>query len=1166
MNIPSAKDYHRYDDQRDHILDDPNMYIGSCLQQSYETRILEKIENGEYRMKETTITIPEGVERLYLEILSNASDNVDRSRKAKVDIGKIEIMMDKKTISIKNGGVPIPIEIHPEFNVYVPEMILGTLLSGSNFDKDKVRTGIGRNGLGSKLCNIFSNSFMVHIGDSFRKIEYKQIWNGHMKIRGEPIIKEGYKGESFVHIIYELDFKYFKYKEPEEGGGYPEEAIKLFMRHAADVAFTCKVPVKFNGIEFDYQDINKYGRLYFGEKMENAIVHYEWDEGIESFNKKGKKIKIKKEIPIVELCVIDTPDEGNCISFVNGLITRNGGVHVNTALRMISTGILEKINENKVTEKGKKGEKKRVGLTMNDVKPHISMIISCRLENPEFDSQTKNMLKSPIPKMNIPDRIVNNVMKWELVNRLYATLEAKNYKNLTKTDGKKRRHITLLKGEDANEAGTKNSGECTLYVTEGKSAMGYAVKAISLLKNGRDKIGVYPMKGKPLNVMNADPEQIAENNELCDLKKMLGLREGVDYMKDENFETLRYGHFIILADSDDDGKHIVGLILNMFHCRYPSLLMRGYVMYLRTPILRTYKGKNVNKFYTRQEYETWKNKTNDYETWKHKYYKGLGSSKDEDIEDDFKQPRVVVCIYDDSAPDVFRLAFDDKLSNERKKWIAEHKPILGVEELQMQPISQFLYYEFVEYSISNVARSIPRFLDGLKESQRKAIWGAIKKWGGKKWSTKIKTGNVEEFKVARFASYIAEETCYHHGEKCLSDTIVSMANSYVGSNNLSYFTQDGQFGTRNMGGEDAADTRYSFTRPEWWLPYIFKDEDLTLLTQVIDEGESQEPITFLPIIPLSLINGCNGIGTGHSTFIPNHNPIDICNWIKAKINNKKLPTIIPWYRGFNGNIKIGIKTNKNENTSEEDPLEPDHVDFNQNNNSQTITDKISLITTGLYNIQGNNVIVTELPIGRSMHKYKQWLDKLIEDKKITDYRNLSTHDKVYFEISGFQNPSIINLRLQRSFGLSNMVLLDINNHPIKYNTITDILETFYSIRLPYYELRRQHIISNLQSEINKLDERIKLIQAIINEQIIIWKNKKTLPKSDIISQLQKLNLNPDLLKSINLYHLSDEDVISLINEMNILIKEKQTYENMPATLLWTKDIDDFLDIYYKHYK
>ena len=181
-------------------------------------------------------------------------------------------------------------------------------------------------------------------------------------------------------------------------------------------------------------------------------------------------------------------------------------------------------------------------------------------------------------------------------------------------------------------------------------------------------------------------------------------------MDQENFNTLRYGHLMILADADTDGKHILGLVLNLFHWKYPPLLARGYVKYLRTKIIDVKKGNQVIKFYSEHDYQNCKEATPNWKSWDHSYFKGLGSSEDKDIEDEFISPKIVQCFYDDLAPMAMQLAFHKKLADQRKEWIRNWQPDFKVEEMQMQPISAFINHEFIQFSIADVSRSIPRLM------------------------------------------------------------------------------------------------------------------------------------------------------------------------------------------------------------------------------------------------------------------------------------------------------------------------------------------------------------------------------------------------------------------------------------------------------------------------
>jgi len=1186
---PTALSYKQYD-QRTHIYMKPDMYIGADDRVSRQEWLYNAEEN---KIVNHMIDFVPGCERIFLEIATNASDNGGRSRRNGVDPGKIEMTMDNSMITVKNFGLPIPIEIHPTEKIYVPQMIFGSTLSGSNYEVD--RHEAGTNGIGAKAANIFSKFFRVIIFNHIMHLKYSQIWRENMTIREDPIIEQYDGNISSTEVSYILDFARFKYPVPNGNeGGYPAEAFALFSRIAIDLSFTSKINVSFNGKEFSHANIRDYARLYFGNAVDTALVYYQWPEGTEVIHKK-KGYQISKDpaiTPIIELIAIDTPDEGYHVSFANCMMTRDGGVHVNAGIKSVAEGSVKMINDDVIKQlsRGRKGkeldakEKKSHTITINDVKPHISMLLSAKVMNPKFTSQTKTNLHSPTPKIEIPEedlRIINN---WQLIERLHAALEAKQFASNAKTDGKLKSYVRLLKGIDANFAGKANRADCCLYITEGRSGAGYANKLVTLVPGGRDKIGVLPMRGKSLNVMNANRFSIEGNSEIKELKKILGLIDCPDpvlretyYLDPANFSKLRYGAGImIMADSDVDGKHIIGLILNYFYCKFPSLLARGYVMFYRTPTLRVTFNRNTIKFYTQREYDEWKNATPNFQKWAHKYYKGLGTSKDAEIKDDFRTPRVVNCFYDSEAPDAMRLAFDKKRSDDRKEWIANWQPILGVDDIQMQPISWFITHELVLYSIANVQRSIPKLMDGFKESHRKIMFGAHKKWkiGSKKT-------NYQEVKVAQLSAYVAGESKYHHGEQILDDVVVGMAQNFMGSNNLPWFMREGQFGTRFAGGKDAAETRYSTTMPEKIVAYMFRKEDRPILKHIIDDGDTIEPENYLPVIPPALINGAYGIGTGYSTTVPNHNPLDIINWLRMRlqgVDDNDLPEVNPWYRGFTGTIKLIDRSKKRKrakmtiitnDTEKPQITTTDHIDEPETIENETLDNEVeeeqeedtdnaprqllSMVSLGkFYSQLDGTVVITELPIGRWPENYHKWLEGLVDEKKITGFRDLSGDDIVYFEIYGWNDLRNYNtLKLKRTIGMSNMVFLDENNRPRRYDTAYDILHAFYARRIVNYQERKDYIIRNITEELVKLNHKIRFIQAVISGEVMIVNRKK----STIHAAMDILGI-PHEIYGGSMQLLSEDDILVLMNQLAEKQAEKTAMENSTPTELWLKDIEE----------
>ncbi|SOB74045.1 topoisomerase IIA [Cedratvirus lausannensis] len=1060
----------------EHIRKISDMYVGSDQRVERVVRVFD----GENFGNVTTV-FPEAGEFLFLEVLSNASDNVLRSRLQDVKHGDVKVWMDGTTVIVQNGGIPIPVEMHPDYEVWTPELIFGNLLTSSNYEGERKVGGVY--GLGSKLVNLYSTYFAVEIGDATRGLSYLQTWGNYMKERSEPEVKE-YKGKSYVKVAFTLDLSRFGYET------YPEEAVALFAAHVADLSLTAKVKTFFNDVPFDFTRIEKYADL-FGAPY----------------------VTYKNKEKTIEVVLMDT-EHANVISFANTKLTRQGGTHTEAVYKSLAPFL-------KLISRTKK-------LTLRDIKPQLSMIVNVHVVDPRWADQMKTGLKFPEIKLAIPDATFKKMLNWDLVKRLCLSSEAKS---LSGSDGKKRKHIKVDNLQDANLAGTNKSMDCSLYVVEGLSASGYAENMRDHLA-GRDYIGVYPLRGKLLNVMNANSLKIADNKVISKIKEVLGLREGVDYTEEKNLKTLRYRYLFILTDADVDGLHICGLILNFFYCRFPSLLQIGFVMYLRTPIVRLNKGKKKLNFFTDGEYLRWKSENPDYKTWEHKYCKGLGSSSDKEIKEDSVSPRVVVCIYDDNTAEAMKLAFNEDMTDMRKEWIDKFQDqwfgTFSVEGYEEKAISEFINQELIRFSLDNMLRSIPRMMDGLKISQRKILWGAMDQW--KNWHSGKKFPQMKVKILTSKASYL---TAYKHGEDCLAKTVILMTQDFVGANNMPYFVSDGQFGTRVMMGKDAADPRYPFTCPQEWLKYVYKKEDEPLLDIIEDEGQQIEPVSFLPIIPMILVNGAQGIGTGWSCFVPNHNPLELVDWLEKRIKEEEREEILPWYQGFQGDIDV----------------------------KRTPKGGLSMCTTGKFYSKGKDVFVTELPIGKGSYEYEEKTVKpLLEEKTIKDYRNGTKHDVTLFELYDFVGkPTVNKLKLQKSSGLSNMVLLDLNDRPKRYETPEDILEDFYTLRLGYYGKRKENQLQALLEKVKKINLKIKLVLAVLDGEVVV-NNKK---KSEVVVQLDRLGIPASLLKEVNLYSLTYEQVEKLRREGEEAQASFDLLQNKPPEHIWLQELDEFKQFWLK---
>lgn len=1230
------------------------MIIVACT-----NHIIEDIDHGldlmkispsamceDVKMDVETISVPETVERTYLEILSNASDNVERTRKSGLPVGKILVTMDRRRITIINYGNPVPLDVNNDEGVPIPQMIFGELLTSSNYTNTD-RTVCGRNGYGAKLTNIFSTSFEVIIISPVNReyIMYQQRWNSNMKKCDDPVTSkinvdklltasERRNGCGITYVSYELDFERFGYEE------YPDEAFSLFMKHACDTCFINKIPTVFNGILLCTENIIKYASLMSSSTQKpKYAVHYQWDDDVKTEDKSvtgmSYKIKVAKDPtvnPIIELHLLDTPHSGKIISFANGICTRNGGKHVDAVLLAIRP-LIEELNKTM----GK--TEKKFKLTITDLKAHISMIVNARIPNPKFDGQMKCTLTNGKIKVDLSPSVLKNMKAWECMSILKSTLEIKNLKTLTKSDGSKKKRVFLLKGEDANEAGKKNSHKCTLYVTEGKSAMGYGIKMISITPGGRDFNGILPLQGKPLNVMNASIDRISANTEIKELKQMMGLKEGVDYGTEVNRMTLRYGKIGILKDADEDGNHITSLVLNYFYCRFKGLLKSGMVGMVQTPIVRVSKSSNIFKFYSHTQHNTWL-ADNSAIGWTVKYYKGLGSSRDDEIEDDQKDRTFIDFAYDEKSDKSMVLAFDKKLADDRKHWILGkdyttqgdiYHDLKIVEEVELtemstgtgkigkklktmnlgnkainykltrkqMDMSSFVYTELAEYSLLNLRRSIPKLFDGLKVSQRKIVWACTVHWKGKIFKKPPVNTSCKELsgcptmKTAGFATKVVETTNYHHGEQCLGDAIVGMAHSYTGSNNLPYLAEDGQFGTRNLAG-DAAKMRYSSTRPKWWFPLVYRKEDQDILEFEESEGIREEPKYMMPIIPMVLVNGARGIATGFSTFIPCHNPVQIVNILLHKIHPsiyeledtmEKIDVkdkyeqlgindgfIQPWYKGYTGDVvivgkKVGSRSFGNLFTEDEFPkrmssvVEMMNEEFGDECNSfkklrdflcarESVRGKhIRMICNGVCTESPKEIIISEIPIGVSIHNYNILLDLLVESKDIKDFDNKSTHDKPLFIVIPNPNFDGNKLSLSKSFGMTNMVLLDEEGYPATFSSTMEILDAFHDVRLKHYIRRKNFQLKNIAAKIASVELLIKFIQLYLDETIIILKKSR----KEIIYQLRDHELPDDMLK-ISISSLTVDHMRDSVDKLTLLQKEYEAMENRDVKDIWKEEL------------
>ncbi|XP_068992857.1 DNA topoisomerase 2 isoform X1 [Neodiprion pinetum] len=1049
--------------QLEHILLRPDTYIGSVEPITESMWVFDKEQE---MMVQREISYVPGLYKIFDEILVNAADN--KQRDAKMDMIKIDIDVENNTISVWNNGQGIPVVIHKEEKMYVPTMIFGHLLTSSNYDDKEEKVTGGRNGYGAKLCNIFSHRFTVETASKEYKKSLKQTWGNNMGKASEPKIKDFFGSEDFTKVTFSPDLSKFKMQALDN------DIISLMTRRAYDVAASSRgVRVFLNGTRIPVKTFKDYVDLYIKGKEDDI----------------GNPLKIVYENcgPRWEVAITLSDKGFQQMSFVNSIATTKASRHVDHVTDAVVKQLMDTL---------KKKNKAGIAIKPFQIKNHLWVFVNCLINNPSFDSQTKENMtlqsKSFGSKCVLSEKFINQVTKIGIVEAVLSWAKFKADTQLQKLGPKtKQRKLQgIPKLEDANDAGTVKSLDCTLILTEGDSAKTMAVSGLSSV--GRDKYGIFPLRGKLLNVREATHKQILENAEINNLIKILGLQYKKKYETREDMKTLRYGKLMIMTDQDQDGSHIKGLLINFIHHNWPSLLRIDFIEEFITPIVKATKGSQVFSFFSLPEFEEWKKDTENFHTYKIKYYKGLGTSTAKEAKeyfDNMARHRIRFRYEGEQDDQNIIMAFSKKCIEQRKDWLTNHmeetkrRKEIGLGEKYLYEkntrtitFSDFINVELVLFSNYDNVRSIPSSIDGFKPGQRKVIY------------TCLKRNDKREVKVAQLAGSVAEQSAYHHGEASLMATIINLAQNFVGSNNINLLQPIGQFGTRLIGGKDSASPRYIFTMLSPLARLIFHKNDDPLLTYEYDDNVKIEPVYYMPIIPMVLVNGADGIGTGWMTRIPNHNPREIIDNLYRMMDGGEIKPMLPFYKNFKGTI-------------------------------ESCGDYRFVISGEISVIGPDRVEITELPIGTWTQAYKETiLEPMLHgsDKSppmITDYKEYNSDVAVRFIV--FMNrDKLVELerdglhkafKLQTTMSTTSMCAFDENLCLRKFEHVGIIFREFYKIRLEFYNKRKKYMEGILQVEAAKLSNQARFILEKCDGDLVV-ENKK---KKDMIAELVRRGYDSD---------------------------------------------------------
>lgn len=1089
-------------------------------------------------------------------------------------------------------------------------------------------------------CNIYSKEFEIHtVGadkikevdgiimpdENAKKVEYKQVFRNNMYDVGKPEIntKISQSTKPFTKITFYPDYSRFNMT------GLTNDMYGLLVKRCYDIAActSSSVNIYLNDKEIKCRDFKEYIKLYYPNDVTDP--------------KDKPKITYEKVNPRWEIGVGFNRSVGDrSVSFVNGISTFQGGTHVTYIVNSIIAKVTAYIK--------KKKEYKDLKIMAATIKQYLTFFVNCVVEDPGFNSQTKEYMNSKMSdwctcgksckdaRCELSDDFIKKLCENGLMAEVVTMSEFREMRDLVKTDGNKVGNLRSVKKLlDAEWAGGRNSSKASIFLTEGDSAKSFAINGINVI--GSQRYGVFPLRGKLLNVRNATLKQIKDNEEFAHIKKILGLKQGIKY---KDVSRLRYGSVIILTDQDPDGSHIKGLIMNMLEYFWPELLqIDGFIKGYNTPIVKAWKRsdtnqKNVKIFYTLTEYEDFKKSTKDYDKlWTDKYYKGLGTSTDKEAvesfnnfdnnlitfqwehpqnKDDYNKEEAAKlkselnkksdkqsnknksskeknkedddddnkstgsksskisnskAIDDDEMSNdddemyaylnsnshmAITKAFDMRKVTLRKSWLMNFR---RENLLEYKPHTNVTYSDFIDrdmifFSNMDNDRSIPSVMDGLKPSQRMIMFCCFKRGRHSK-----------EAKVSQLAGYVSENTDYHHGEASLQGAIIGLAQNYPGSNNINLLKPNGNFGHRREGGKDFASPRYIFTQLDPVTNSIFREEDDELLTYNHVGNQAVEPTFYAPIIPMILVNGAQGIGTGFSTKIPPYNPKDIVTNLKRLINGKDPIKMVPWFNGFKGTIE---KISKSDNV---------------------------FVIKGKYTIDGNKVHIEDIPIVNGwIEPYEIKMDAKIslskdDDLKIESIQKNPGNNLINMHIT-FKGNELQKLyrdgtldrflMMTQKLSVTNLNLFNAEGRMTKYESVEDIMRDFYVFRLAMYEKRKEYYLKKLQNDIDIATYKVKFIKECIAKTIVLAQRSianvteqlvsKGYPRMSNDHRKDDSNRSYDYLTGMHLLTLTNEKIKELEEKMDNAQALYDEYFNTPIKNIWNKELDEFLVAYDKWIK
>ena len=451
--------------------------------------------------------------------------------------------------------------------------------------------------------------------------------------------------------------------------------------------------------------------------------------------------------------------------------------------------------------------------------------------------------------------------------------------------------------------------------------------------------------------------------------------------------------------------------------------------------------------------------------------------------------------------------------------------------VQKTKVSEFFKTDYQQYGMYDNFRMLASVTDGMKPSARKVVHTV----------SKMRQGEI--LKVAQLAPRVSEDTNYLHGEGSLCGVIVGLAQDFIGSNNINLLAPEGSFGSRMV--QSAAAGRYIFTGKSKMFDRMFIAADADLLPKQEFEGDPIEPRHFAPVLPLLLINGSEGMGSGFAQKIMPRKVKDVAKVVKDMIRGGAPQKIIPGFEGFKGKVRIRV---------------------NRNDAGEKTGETVEVF--GAFRRKDSTHLeIYELPIGHCLKSFIDTLNDLEEKGVIRGFEDYSNtkKDEFLFEVAVSRqfaeqdDEDILNqLKLVKRTS-ENFTCIDEKNSVVEFNDETDVLRVFFELRMKYYVARRQRMIDDLEEELKVLSARARFVEDVVEGRLEVFRRKKV----DVEADMDRIGYvrrdgSHDWLLSMGIMSLTAENIAVLREKIAKAEKELEKVRSTTVGEMWTKDIDDLV--------